>query len=570
MSEIKHVSHIKSDEVTPEDFYGLTPTSDNTDGENSSPVKLNIAKRPLPSNILSGEVAINFAKGHETISIKNNANEIVGFVNEHDFNNAQEIIANAISDEQNIREEAITTLEAKVSETQDLSEELKADMNDLDLIVSSALNDLNERIDEYDGAFGLLENKIDETKDELQTSIDNLSEETNNKISESELVVSSALNDLNERIIEQGSDLEYLSNKIDETNDVLQASIDNLSEETSNKINESELVTSSALNDLNKRIGEFGDTFELFENKMDEFNNDVEDIELIVSSALNELNEKNSEQDTTMAEIDGKIDNSVDGLNEVVTTINTDIDEIDLTVASSLNDLNTRVSALDVLRNDISEMHSVLNRLYTRVSSMESLITNGYECVDLGLNSGTLWASKNVGATMITDIGLYFTWGSITGYKSGGKDFNWTTYEFGNSPSITKYNSTDLKTSLDIIDDAAFVTMNGLWHIPSVNQINELFDTTMVTNEWVTNYYGSGVDGVLFTSVTNGNTLFIPQTGCCIGNQPATAFGTFIWSKDLTSDSNKMSAYFLKAAEGYLNISDTARCEGLCIRPVIG
>lgn len=33
---------------------------------------------------------------------------------------------------------------------------------------------------------------------------------------------------------------------------------------------------------------------------------------------------------------------------------------------------------------------------------------NGYDYVDLGLPSGTLWATMNVGASKASDAGLYF------------------------------------------------------------------------------------------------------------------------------------------------------------------
>lgn len=49
---------------------------------------------------------------------------------------------------------------------------------------------------------------------------------------------------------------------------------------------------------------------------------------------------------------------------------------------------------------------------------------NGYEYVDLGLPSGTLWATCNVGASKPSDYGLYFQWGDTIGYPKDqiGKD----------------------------------------------------------------------------------------------------------------------------------------------------
>ena len=57
---------------------------------------------------------------------------------------------------------------------------------------------------------------------------------------------------------------------------------------------------------------------------------------------------------------------------------------------------------------------------------------NGYDYVDLGLPSGTLWATCNVGAERSSDYGLYFQWGDTKGYAKDyiekshkTKNFSW-------------------------------------------------------------------------------------------------------------------------------------------------
>lgn len=42
---------------------------------------------------------------------------------------------------------------------------------------------------------------------------------------------------------------------------------------------------------------------------------------------------------------------------------------------------------------------------------------NGHEWVDLGLPSGTLWATCNIGADKPEDFGKYFSWGDTIGYR---------------------------------------------------------------------------------------------------------------------------------------------------------
>lgn len=61
-------------------------------------------------------------------------------------------------------------------------------------------------------------------------------------------------------------------------------------------------------------------------------------------------------------------------------------------------------------------------------------------------------------------------------------------------------------------DDAAQVNMGGKWHMPTVEQIRELKSNTITC--WKTNYNGSGVDGMLFTSKSdNSKKLFLPTCG---------------------------------------------------------
>jgi hypothetical protein len=74
--------------------------------------------------------------------------------------------------------------------------------------------------------------------------------------------------------------------------------------------------------------------------------------------------------------------------------------------------------------------------------------------------------------------------------------------------AYSKYNEDDYIRDLELSDDAAHVNWGGNWKIPSPEDFTEL--TSNTTAELVTNYLGRGADGILFTSKTNGNTLFFP------------------------------------------------------------
>ena len=139
-----------------------------------------------------------------------------------------------------------------------------------------------------------------------------------------------------------------------------------------------------------------------------------------------------------------------------------------------------------------------------------------YEAVDLGLPSGTLWAKCNVGAETETDYGDYFMWGSTTPNTHTPCDWAHAPFNNGSSSFDETYFNAHKSEWLDgdVLKpqyDAAHVIMGGDWKIPSLGDCKELLNGT--TNEWVTNYKGSGVNGRLFTSKANGNTLFMPAAG---------------------------------------------------------
>lgn len=139
---------------------------------------------------------------------------------------------------------------------------------------------------------------------------------------------------------------------------------------------------------------------------------------------------------------------------------------------------------------------------------------NGYDYVDLGLPSGTLWATMNVGAKKPSDYGLYFQWGDTQGYTTDQvgteKRFNWVNYKFsinGSGSNFSKY--TTPKTMLELEDDAAHANMGGDWHMPTPAQIQELIDNTI--SDWDAS---GGVGGMKFTSKKDESRfIFIPMAG---------------------------------------------------------
>ena len=171
--------------------------------------------------------------------------------------------------------------------------------------------------------------------------------------------------------------------------------------------------------------------------------------------------------------------------------------------------------------------------------------TPSHEYVEIG---GVKWATMNVGATGVTDTGLYFQWGDISGYTaaqcgsgSGQKYFGWADYKYGNgtsSPSktdMTKYNETDGKTVLEASDDAVIANWGGSWRMPTTEEYIALGDA--VNTAWTTDYQESGVRGLVCTDKTDSSkVLFFPTTGWCSNGalQWARSYGWY-WSNSISS-----------------------------------
>ena len=130
---------------------------------------------------------------------------------------------------------------------------------------------------------------------------------------------------------------------------------------------------------------------------------------------------------------------------------------------------------------------------------------NGFKYVDLGLPSGTMWATCNVGATRPEDSGLLFQFGRVDGYKYGDSN---KFIKKNNNPTPTSGKTYKKYNILELEDDAAHVHMGGKWRMPTYDQLEELLNNT--THEVVTI---NRVKGTMFTSNINGHQLFIPFAG---------------------------------------------------------
>ena len=266
------------------------------------------------------------------------------------------------------------------------------------------------------------------------------------------------------------------------------------------------------------------------------------------------------------------------------------------------------------------EKYSYIKNIYTYENAIKkyhellAFADGNYIKIDLGLPSGTLWADRNIGATDIYDGGKLFQWGDPTPYdvpehtgdtiNEGQKMFRWGDYKWnpsGDGSTMTKYNSTDGKSTLDPEDDAAHVNMGGDWMMPTKEQVAELFkETTQELYAKLTDGYdpvkvANGVynqnggyvswtyiDGhtsgelsgklayIVLISKTNGNFLVVPSSvNVNDGNVVVVGNGGGFWSSSINSGSVR-SAWYGNFDNGIYGVGNNGRCIGVGVRGVVG
>ncbi len=119
---------------------------------------------------------------------------------------------------------------------------------------------------------------------------------------------------------------------------------------------------------------------------------------------------------------------------------------------------------------------------------------NGFAYVDLGLS--VKWASCNVGAYAPDDYGNYYAWGE-TVVKA----------------EYTRENSVTFNVDIDSIGgdsayDVATVRYGAPWRLPTIEEAEELIANCDYAWESI-----NGIVGARFTSLLNGNSIFLPGAG---------------------------------------------------------
>ena len=160
--------------------------------------------------------------------------------------------------------------------------------------------------------------------------------------------------------------------------------------------------------------------------------------------------------------------------------------------------------------------------------------------VDLGLPSGTMWATMNVGEGGLY-LEPYYAWGALSEYNSYSK----LRYQHRTAKEKLVEN-TDLNLNYDI----ARQYWGGRWRIPTLDNFRELVDNCVMT--WCA--LGNRRRAILVTG-PNGNKIILPVVGYYKDDEIRDdRFQAYYWTSTLYADNPR--------------IDPRERFQGLCVRPV--
>ena len=235
----------------------------------------------------------------------------------------------------------------------------------------------------------------------------------------------------------------------------------------------------------------------------------------------------------------------------------------------------------------------IINRSQITNASFKTNTLNKHEFVNLGLPSGLLWATCNIGAGSPDEVGTYFAWGETKG-KEGDLIFNWNNYKFGdpNNEGFTKYGkNVDGLTELELIDDAASKQWGEGWRMPTAADYQELIENCYWVYTHHYDSYYSGPHGWFVYkakedshkgAMCNANSyiiegyspsdthIFLPAGGRIKDAEQKYASDCYYWTSSLSDESLRCGQNLAATnlVRVIINNTDTYRYYGEPIRPV--
>ena len=489
-------------------------------------------KLPTSSQLSEGEIAVNYAKGYETLSFKNNSNEIVSL----SVKTVNDVTVNGNS-----------VVSGKTAGITMKGETIPVADTYTTTSYPSPFDEGAEHIAPTD--------KVNEALKKVETNISKLVTE----VIDNEDVASEAIAKLAESAgtvdgeknikYKQKTDAHYINNAVSVHDATVK--LDNSIYSLETEVIDNENVTSEAINKLAESAGTLG-----------------EDNSIKYKQETNAHYIKNavSVHDATV-----KLDDNVYSLGTNVASLGDDVTTIRGNVTSIQTNVTNIQTSVTNIEGDIHSLQMTDGQLNERIMALENIIKgmDSTEWVDLGLPSGTFWAKCNLGATSETAYGDYYMWGSIT--PNTASECTWQNAPFNGGN--TDYNADAFNQVKNTVCpnnilakgyDAAYKATNGAARMPTQTDFQELIDNT--TKEWT---QMSSVNGWKFTSKTDTSKyIFIPAAGYCNDGSFSSVGDTgYVWSSSLYT-SNPDNAWSLGISSGSCDMNIYGRYRGRSVRPV--
>jgi len=199
--------------------------------------------------------------------------------------------------------------------------------------------------------------------------------------------------------------------------------------------------------------------------------------------------------------------------------------------------------------NKYSQTSSSKKRITKNKVSEPDAYINGHGYVDLGLPSGTKWATCNIGATKSHEYGDYFAWGETQPKKKYSKQTSLIgNNNLGNISHNPKY-------------DAATYNWGSYWQMPTYINYEELKQSCKWTTIWHNGVYGHKAVG------PNGKSIFFPCGGSKINDTDPYIYEGYYLTSDHDGYGPKwVNLFGDKSIQGYGDIEYFA---GRNIRAVV-
>ena len=236
---------------------------------------------------------------------------------------------------------------------------------------------------------------------------------------------------------------------------------------------------------------------------------------------------------------------------------------------------------------------NILRNIYGKSLVWNQLLKEGY-LVDMGLPSGTLWASRNIDITQEDGFAAspfqyessFFSWGNVDGHNpisNTAFDYDWggvnsadPWYE-GQVYGSTSGNTLTGNIAVGEDFDAARANIGAPWRMPTSVEFQELFNNSKfidangdeidssVTNKLVN---VNGIVGIYIESLINGARLFFSCSGYGVGRS-LNVRGSYGYYWSSTWGSARWAQNMTFTREGVYSRANNNRYNGFTVRPVL-